>query len=50
MGYNTRDSDIYLLPVAWLMALWLAQGLLTQRHLVAAGRYTAMQRGWLHWR
>ncbi len=29
MGYNTRDSDIYLLPVVWLMALWLAQGLMT---------------------
>jgi hypothetical protein len=27
LGYNTRDSDIYLLPVVWLMALWLAQGL-----------------------
>ncbi len=27
IGYNTRDSDIYLLPVIWLMALWLARGL-----------------------
>jgi hypothetical protein len=27
--YNTRDSDIYLLPVAWIMALWLATGLAT---------------------
>jgi hypothetical protein len=25
--YYTRDSEIYLLPVAWLMALWLAEGL-----------------------
>ncbi len=23
----TRDSDIYLLPVAWIMALWLAVGM-----------------------
>lgn len=27
LAYNTRDSDIYLLPVAWVMALWLAVGL-----------------------
>jgi len=27
IGYNTRDNEIYLLPVAWLLALWLAQGL-----------------------
>lgn len=27
IAYNTRDSDIYLLPVGWLMALWLAVGL-----------------------
>jgi hypothetical protein len=25
--YYTRDSDIYLLPVGWLLALWLAVGL-----------------------
>ncbi len=27
IAYGTRDSDIYLLPVVWLMALWLAVGL-----------------------
>lgn len=27
LAYNTRDSDIYLLPVTWVMALWLAVGL-----------------------
>ncbi len=27
ISYYTRDSEIYLLPVAWLMALWLAEGL-----------------------
>lgn len=27
LGYYTRDSDIYLLPVAWIMAIWLAAGL-----------------------
>jgi hypothetical protein len=27
IGYYTRDSDIYLLAVAWLIALWLAVGL-----------------------
>ncbi|CAN5618061.1 DUF2723 domain-containing protein [soil metagenome] len=27
IGYYTRDSDIYLLPVGWMMALWLATGL-----------------------
>lgn len=27
IGYYTRDSEIYLLPVAWLMALWIALGL-----------------------
>ena len=27
IGYYTRDSDIYLLPIAWIMALWLAVGL-----------------------
>jgi hypothetical protein len=26
MAYYTRDSDIYLLPVGWLMAVWLAVG------------------------
>ena len=27
VAYRTRDSEIYLLPVAWIMALWLAVGL-----------------------
>ncbi len=27
IAYYTRDSDIYLLPVGWLMALWLSVGL-----------------------
>jgi hypothetical protein len=27
IAYHTRDSDIYLLPVAWIMALWIAIGL-----------------------
>src|SRR5262249_22503739 len=27
IGYYTRDSEIYLLPVAWLVVLWLAVGL-----------------------
>ncbi len=27
IGYYTRDSDIYLLPVGWMVALWLATGL-----------------------
>jgi hypothetical protein len=27
VSYFTRDSDIYLLPVIWLMVLWLAIGL-----------------------
>jgi hypothetical protein len=26
ISYYTRDSEIYLLPVAWIMALWLAVG------------------------
>jgi len=26
IGYNTADSEIYLLPVIWLMALWLPYG------------------------
>jgi hypothetical protein len=26
IAYYTRDSEIYLLPVAWLMAIWLAVG------------------------
>jgi hypothetical protein len=28
LAYYTRDSDIYLLPVGWIMAIWLAVGLL----------------------
>ena len=27
LAYYTRDSDIYLLPVGWIMAIWLAVGL-----------------------
>jgi hypothetical protein len=27
IGYYTRDSDIYLLPVVWLMVVWSAVGL-----------------------
>ncbi len=27
IGYYTRDSDIYLLPVTWIVVLWLAVGL-----------------------
>jgi hypothetical protein len=27
IAYYTRDSEIYLLPVSWLMALWLALGM-----------------------
>jgi hypothetical protein len=27
IGYYTRDSDIYLLPVVWLMVIWSAVGL-----------------------
>jgi len=27
IGYYTRDSEIYLLPVTWLVGLWLAVGL-----------------------
>lgn len=27
VGYYTRDSDIYLLPVVWLTMIWLAIGL-----------------------
>jgi hypothetical protein len=27
LAYYTRDSDIYLLPVGWIMALWLAVGM-----------------------
>jgi hypothetical protein len=26
-GYYTRDSEIYLLPVTWLLALWISSGL-----------------------
>jgi len=26
IGYNTADSEIYLLPVVWLMAIWLPFG------------------------
>lgn len=26
IGYNTADSEVYLLPVAWLMAIWLPFG------------------------
>jgi hypothetical protein len=27
IGYFTRDSEIYLLPVTWMLALWLAVGI-----------------------
>lgn len=27
IGYFTRDSEIYLLPVTWMLALWLGVGL-----------------------
>jgi len=27
IGYYTRDSEIYLLPVIWLAAIWLAAGI-----------------------
>lgn len=35
--YNTRDSEIYLLPVVWLLSLWMAAG-------VAAGSIWLTQR------
>ena len=47
--YRTRDSEIYLLPVAWLMALWLAVGLAVGAEWVAqrlAGRVRYAQ-GWV---
>lgn len=40
--YYTRDSDIYLLPVGWLMALWLAVGL-AQAERWLAGRLAQPQ-------
>jgi hypothetical protein len=39
IAYYTRDSDIYLLPVGWLMALWLAVGL-GQVSAGLAGRFS----------
>ncbi|MBK8046942.1 MAG: hypothetical protein IPK16_07345 [Anaerolineales bacterium] len=38
--YHTRDSDIYLLPVAWIMALWLAVGSAVVAHWLVAQRPT----------
>lgn len=32
IGYYTRDSDIYLLPVTWLVVLWVAVGLVDGLH------------------
>lgn len=36
VGYNTLDSEIYLLPVAWMMALWLVDGLPTIADMAAS--------------
>jgi hypothetical protein len=33
--YNTADSEVYLLPVIWLLALWLPEGITTLAHFVA---------------
>ena len=43
VSYYTRDSDIYLLPVAWMMALWLGVGAATSVEWVS-GRWS---RSWL---
>jgi len=55
LAYYTRDSDIYLLPVGWIMALWLAVGLaqvdewlskrLAQRFGAARGSAHRSERG-----
>jgi hypothetical protein len=54
LAYYTRDSDIYLLPVGWIIALWLAVGLAQIDEWVAqrfSGREDHSQRsrvaGWL---
>jgi hypothetical protein len=44
VAYNTRDSDIYLLAVGWLMALWLAVG------MAQVGDWIAQRRAQPHWR
>jgi hypothetical protein len=38
IGYYTRDSEIYLLPVTWLMTLWLAIGV-AEALVLLAGRW-----------
>jgi hypothetical protein len=43
--YRTRDSEIYLLPVAWIMALWLAVGLAAAADWVAERLFRSEQRG-----
>lgn len=42
--YYTRDSEIYLLPVVWLMALWLAVGLSVCLTVAAAWLARKIQR------
>lgn len=43
LAYNTTDSAIYLLPVVWLMSLWLPFG-------VAEGvEWLQRRRGWRGW-
>jgi hypothetical protein len=41
IGYYTRDSEIYLLPVTWLVAVWLGVGL--------AEAATQLQHRWPRW-
>jgi hypothetical protein len=43
VSYSTRDNEIYLLPVAWMMALWLGVGAATSVEWVS-GRWP---RSWL---
>ena len=45
ISYYTRDSDIYLLPVVWMMALWLGVGVAASVAWVT-GRWP---RPWLDW-
>lgn len=47
IGYFTRDSEIYLLPVTWMFALWLGLGLQLcatwlERETFVAGRGPAL--------
>ncbi len=37
--YNTLDSEVYLLPVVWIMALWLPDGLLILSRPLAQVRH-----------